>query len=427
MPASRFRTILRHRWMRAPAALCLAAALVSCQAGDEPLTGPPDRIVLIVVDTLRRDHVSAYGGSVETPHMDRLAARGQRFDRALSSFHQTTMSMASLFTGRTPSLEWRGRREAMPFNGRSWCGMMRFEGGADDAQCLPGSLRTLAEALGETGYWTAGVVTNLLLHRPGGYEQGFDRWEEIVQMPPTAVAANRAVERVLDERPGDHFFLYVHYMDVHDFGRRGQSYATGPPLVDAAVGELMTMLETRGLSDGTLVVLTSDHGERLAEQHFVGGLGGHNGNPSFDPLVRVPLIVAPPAFPEPDAPIRSDDLHRMLLEVAGATPGAPPDLEPGELYLSEIHYQTYRRGRWKLFRDRLAGTVHLVDLEADPGERIDVAGRHPETVRELTTRMDELARTLEADADASAMDLNPRDRERLQALGYLRYVEVPGP
>ncbi len=86
------------------AALCLATG-VACTPRAE---GPP--IVLVVVDTLRRDHVSVYGGKAFTPNIDRLAARGQVFTNAVSSFHQTTMSMGSLFTGRTPSLA-TGRAE----------------------------------------------------------------------------------------------------------------------------------------------------------------------------------------------------------------------------------------------------------------------------------------------------------------------------
>ena len=65
----------------------------------------PERIVLIVIDTLRRDALSCYGGSTPTPNIDGLAAQGQLFSNALGSFHQTTMSMGAMFTGRTPSLE----------------------------------------------------------------------------------------------------------------------------------------------------------------------------------------------------------------------------------------------------------------------------------------------------------------------------------
>ena len=70
-----------------------------------PEPTPPQRIVLVVVDTLRRDALGCYGAPQPTPHIDALARRGQRFERALASYHQTSMSMAALFTGRTPSIE----------------------------------------------------------------------------------------------------------------------------------------------------------------------------------------------------------------------------------------------------------------------------------------------------------------------------------
>jgi len=121
-PASR-----RPGTVRAAAALALAAGLTACggERADAPPSARPERIVLLVVDTLRRDHVGAYGGRVATPNMDRLAERGQRFPDAWSSFHQTTMSMASLFTGRTPSLEQSGQRERVAWTGRTWCGLLR--------------------------------------------------------------------------------------------------------------------------------------------------------------------------------------------------------------------------------------------------------------------------------------------------------------
>jgi len=80
----------------------LLSGVVGCGFKGE---GPPQRIILVLIDTLRRDHLSCYGSKVRTPHIDAVARRGQIFVNAYSSFHQTSMSMASLFTGRTPSLE----------------------------------------------------------------------------------------------------------------------------------------------------------------------------------------------------------------------------------------------------------------------------------------------------------------------------------
>jgi arylsulfatase A-like enzyme len=406
------------------AAAALVALLVpSCGPGAREIAQPPERIVLIVIDTLRRDHLSAYGSRTSTPHIDELASEGQLFTNAFSSFHQTTMSMASLFTGRAPSLDRGAARERLELTGRTWCGMLRFaeEGGEDD--CIPESLSTLAGQLGNAGYWTVGIVSNLLLYRPGGYQRGFDRWVELSAKAPTAAEVNLELRRVLGERPRDRLFLYIHYMDVHDYGRRGQSYASAVEFADRGIGQLMDILGREDLLDGALIILTSDHGERLGEGHFAEGLPGHNGNPSFDTLLKIPLIVSPAVFAHPDAVVRSDDLHRMILEVAGAGPGPEPDLEQEELFLTELRYQTYRKGRWKSYRDRGTGQLQLVDLEKDPGETRDVSSRYPEIVAFHARRIDELAVLLGA-GDAPPMELSEEDRERLRALGYVRAIRL---
>jgi arylsulfatase A-like enzyme len=406
------------------AATGLAALAAACGGpgadGETRVARPPERIVLVVIDTLRRDHVGVYGGEVPTPNLDALARRGQVFTDAWASFHQTTMSMASLFTGRTPSLEAEGPRGRLAWTGRSWCGLLRLAG-EDEAEdgCIPEHVPTLAARLRDAGYWTAGVVTNKLLHRPGGYERGFERWRELPSFAPTAVAANDAVREVLAERPQDRFFLYVHYMDVHDYGFRGEPYASGVRQVDWAVGDLQQALQAQGLGEGTVWIVTSDHGERLGEGHFTKGLPGHNGNPSFDTLLEIPLIVSPPVFEDTGGAVRSDDIHRMILRLAGAEPDAPAELRPGEIFLSELRYQTLRDGRWKLFRERETGALHLVDLEADPGETRDVAASHPEVLAARERRMDGLAASLRVEG-APELELSERDRARLEALGYVR-------
>jgi arylsulfatase A-like enzyme len=392
----------------------LVGLVCACKGAQD---APPERIVLVLVDTLRRDHVGVYGGGVKTPRMDALARQGQAFTDAWSSYHQTTMSMGSLFTGHTPSLERRSTRDRLAWTGRTWCGLLR-EAEGDEDECIPRAVPTLAEGLREAGYWTAGVVTNKLLYRPGGYERGFDVWRELPGFAPTAVKANDTVREVLDERPRDRFFLYVHYMDVHDYGYRGHSYAKGVRKVDWALGDLLDLLEEEDLREGTLVILTSDHGERLGGDHFVEGYPGHNGNPSFDSLLAVPLLASQPLAEDPQTPVRTDDLHRMILRVAGARPGPAPELEPGELFVSEFEYQTHRRGRWKLFRERESGEVHLVDLEADPGETRDVAVVHPDVRAAQERRVQELADRL-ATRDAPELELSEEDRARLEALGYV--------
>jgi arylsulfatase A-like enzyme len=412
-------------------AVGLLVALLVVGTGCGRGSGAPERIVLIVVDTLRADRLSPYGGDVETPHIQALADRGQVFTHFVASFHQTSMSMASLFTGRTPSLETGVAGEALDWTGRNWCGFRRLRDGDEDT-CVPQRLSTLAEGLRDAGYWTAAVATNAYLFRPYGYDQGFDRWVEVGERPTDAGAllyvngqtrrgeiANAAAAELLARRPSNHFFLYVHYMDVHDYKQLGVSYAEGVRRADRAVGHLLALLRRHGLAEGTLVILASDHGERLGERHLVEGSSSHLGNPSFEELLRLPLIVAPP-LPgvDPGRTLRSDDLHRLIRRVAGAADPPPADLDQGELFLSEQEWQTYRRGRWKSFRRRDTGELFLVDLDADPGERSDVARQHPEISAEHARRLDALTRGLGAGRVAPS-SLTSEDERRLRSLGYL--------
>lgn len=385
---------------------------------------PPARIILVVIDTLRRDHVDSGSDVVSTPNLDALAERGQRLDPVVASFHQTTMSMAALFTGRTPSLESEEGTASLEWNGRNWCGMRRFAADGEDA-CIPAALPTLAEALAERGYWTAGVATNPLIFRPEGYDRGFDTWIEVRDDDDSAdgrsgEAANRAVEALLASRPSDRFFLYVHLMDAHDYQLEERGYRDSVALADRALGDLVATLDGQGLLDDAFLLVTADHGERLDDRHVVRGTTSHHGNPSFEEVLRIPLLMVPAFFPEGiPGVLRGEDLNRLIKRVAGIQDLGPHDLEPGELFVSETRYQTYRLGRWKAYRPR-GGELVLVDLQADPGEQRDVAAEHPDVVESIQKRMDELSTSLAAKGEvAPPTGLSEEDKRRLQAVGYL--------
>jgi arylsulfatase A-like enzyme len=225
------------------------------------------------------------------------------------------------------------------------------------------------------------------------------------------------VAKALERRPSDHFFLYVHFMDVHDYSLHKIPYEQAVRAADAAIGALLKELETRGLVNDAVFILTSDHGQRLGEEHVVPGLPGHMGGPSFDTLLKVPLIVAPPVFEETDRFVRSDDVHRLVKALATAPSGESQDLLPGELFVSEFLYVTYRDRRWKSYHNRGTGDVILIDLEADPKEMVNVRNAHPDIVEKHTARAGELTRTLSAQR-APAGELTEEDLERLRSLGY---------
>jgi arylsulfatase A-like enzyme len=384
---------------------------------------------------LRRDHVSAYADTVETPNIDRLAARGQLFQNATSAFHSTTMSMAALFSGHTPSIEFGDAQATLDWNTFASCGMSRFAENPDTDACVPDAVDTLAEDLSAAGYWTAGVVSNKLLFRPYGYDQGFDKWVEVGRVPAnqsltarqsarirTARHVNLEVIRTLADRPGDRFFLYIHYIDVHDWILFDISYAESVRRFDQRLGELIDALEDENLLEGSAIVFTSDHGEMLVEHHLDFEISRHYGNPSFEPLLRIPLIVTPgldkKLNKKTDEFIRGQDVRGLVRELAGLTGHSAPALEAGELLVTERFYQTYRKENWKSMWKRDEDRVMLFDLAADPGEANDLSKQKPEILAAHRKRVDEIVAKIST-ADKNVQHLSPDDLDRLRALGYI--------
>ncbi len=419
------------RWTALPLVLLVAfiAACGSREVGDSP----PERIILIVVDTLRADRLGAYGGSLETPAIDALAERGQVFPHVTSSFHQTSMSMGGLFTGLTPSLETGNPERSLAWNRGNRCGMARFRSAGDEG-CLPRAVTTLSEDLKAAGYWTAGVTANPLLFRPAGFAQGFDRWREVGLIPGGGLRqhskkehaesrrgenVNLAVAEVLAKRPGDRFFLYVHFLDAHDWQLLRRSYARSVEIQDRRVGELLVELDREGLLDDACVILTSDHGEALGEPHPLKARHGHLGNPSYEPVLRVPLIVAPHLALDVSTPFRGTDVAGLIRRIAGLE-AREPEIPVEDFFVGEEEYRIYRKGRFKSIWPRDGRQELLFDLEADPGETRNRARQHPEVLARHRARIDELSHQL---ARKRAVELDDADQaadtERLRALGYI--------
>ena len=184
------------------------------------------------------------------------------------------------------------------------------------------------------------------------------------------------------------------------------------------MGQLLATLREMGLLENAVVVFTSDHGERLGEEHLVPGRISHNGNPSFEEVLQIPLIVAPPRLDDTESLMRTQDIFSLIARIGGVEPELPQDLQPEELYLSEDEYQTYRRGRWKSFVRRSDGASYLVDLVADPKETRDVSRAHPALVEAHRERISVLSKAL-ATARVVRSELTPEYEGRLRALGYL--------
>jgi len=355
----------RARIALACAALASSGALVACAddpGGERPgdraggPNGGPRNAVLIVVDTLRADHLGCYGYDRETsPRLDRLASTGVLFERSICQAPWTLSSVCSLFTSLYPQAH--GVRHA------------------SDNRPLPEAVDTLAELLKGDGYATGAFVANELLLPETGVYQGF---EDTVLVPrerppgegePDAGApvhhadaadrVNRFALPWLESRADEPFFLYLHYMDPHDpytdpaghhrrfdpdytgsfdgsIGKIFDTMARGGRVsmdprdvrhmiarydgeiryVDERIGEVLDRLDALGVADETVVVVTGDHGEQFFEHGSI-----KHGTTIFQEEVHVPLIVAGAGVTSAPrrvgATVAGVDLYPTLLDVLG--------------------------------------------------------------------------------------------------------------
>jgi tetratricopeptide (TPR) repeat protein len=392
-----------------------------------PVSGP---IVVISIDTLRADHLPAYGYTkVKTPAIDALAADGVLFERAYSHAPQTLPAHASLLSGRLP-----------------------FETGVRDNigfTVKPGE-RLLPQMLRERGFATGGVVSAFVLRRETGISQGFDFFDG--DMPPASPeltigqvqrdgAESEAIaERWLDTVGTARAFLFLHLYEPHKPYSPPERFSHYAPYdgeiayADEIVGRLIKYLKSHQLYDRSTVILLSDHGE---------GLGDHgeqeHGLFVYDEAIHVPLVIkqegnAGAGRRVADLVQHIDVVPTVLGFVRAPVPGGlhgrslkpllegTGRLEPAPVY-SEALYARYHFGWSELtaltderYRYIKAPREELYDLQRDAHERANIADERVQARQAMRGALDRVAAgaTIQAPGDVSA-----DARERLQALGYV--------
>ena len=178
-------------------ALVFLGLVAACGPGP----GKPANVVVILVDTLRQDHVGCYGHDRNTtPAIDAFAGDAVKFERAYATSPWTTPTVASMFSGLYP-----GRHRVRTID-----------------MALPGEVTTLAEILQQRGYATAGVVSHVLLDRRHRFDQGFAEYVEVIDQrrPHETVTTAEVTDAALQllaglEKQRDPFFMFVHYFDPH--------------------------------------------------------------------------------------------------------------------------------------------------------------------------------------------------------------------
>ena len=425
--------------------LLLVAVAGACRA---PETRPD--VVVIVLDAVRADHLSAYGyGRLTTPVIDRLAADGVLYQHAISAGTWTVPGHASLLTGRVPSSH----------------GAYRAPGGMNAATALDPSVETLAERLSAAGYDTAAFLANRAYLDPAfGLARGFRVYETKDLYP--AAQLFRRVTHWLGQESKRPVFLFLNVLDAHE------PYAAPPPYdrlfpgrlehvgdvnreylktgrlpapevlthcisqydgelryMDDQIGRLLGELEQRGRYDGALIVLTADHGELFGEH----GVLGHGTLP-WDALVRVPLIVKYPHRVRRGTvaqPVSLVDVAPTILAVLGLPPlretqGAPLWERSGPVLAEELGPDgggtraLYDDAGHVLFAqgDGDSRQLALYDLGTDPGEEqpLPAEGVGARLDTELSSFLARLPRA----PRGPIATRSPKVQERLRALGYVQ-------
>ncbi len=284
----------RPRAARTWLLVLLASAICNVSSRSLGTRARPRDVVLIVVDTLRADHVGLYGYDADTtPSLDRFGRRGAFFAEAWSNAPWTPPSVMSLLTSLEPGVH------GLDVDASQYATRM---------PTLPAAARTWAEVLRDRGYVTWAVTAGGGVGTRYGFARGFQRFYEPSPTPPEDVRAG--VERALAwlaEAPREApLFLFFHTYEVHGPPTHGQAvagddaaaaarraYDADLAFADGELGRLLAALEPR--LPGAVVVITADHGENLHDRALSAPPVGH-GHHLYQELLRVPLIVVAPGL-----------------------------------------------------------------------------------------------------------------------------------
>ena len=430
-----------------------------------PLAGK--NIVLVVVDTLRVDHLQIGGYKHDTaPFLTSLAQQGVVFANAYSGASWTAPAMASMFTSVYP--DHHGVTTGLHFQLKDHePGGEADSGGEVDSiglNRIPQAKATLPEILKEAGYRTFGVVDNPNICEEMGFTRGFDYFD-VGSYRGAPVVAGKVQEWTQEITQGeDPFFLYVHYMDPHKpYHDRGAPYEfesvsyaydlkVQAGLYDTEIAYVdrffRQMFEGLKLDQNSLVVFVSDHGEEFGDH----GGSGH-GVRLHEELIRVPLVMV--AFDEKGKPVfdpstvrkttSTIDILPTLRELLNLPSGereegvslapflfgqAAPEQGDGRKVFS--HRTGVRKGEDVVLHSVVEGNLKLldpgggkapklVDLVDDPLGLKDLSKERPEEYARMVKVLgDHLARPRAIEREFSGnLELSEEDLAELGRLGYL--------
>ncbi len=381
--------------------LLLALIAAACGSKREIFRNAP--VILISVDTLRSDHLPAYGyGGVQTPNLDALRRDSILFERAYSHCPMTLPSHVSILSGLLPTEH--GVRNNIGY---------RF-----DASKFP----TLQKILREHGYRTGAAVSSYVLRSETGIADGFDFYDDSIPVAAGGAVSEyrrsgfetlKVAERWIDKNARQPFFLFFHIYEPH--APYEPSYDGEIAKSDTIVGDLLQHLKSLGVYDRAVIVFLSDHGEGLwqhgEEQH---------GILLYRESLQVPLFIKLPRSVGRGSrsadPVGLADVCPRVLEYLGIAARRSPT----SIY-SETLYPRLHLG-WSELRSLIRGSdqyiegprPELYDLIDDPAETRDQAASDRRRAAAMRRELGHFPSAIEP-----LQGIDPEEAKKLAALGYI--------
>ena len=398
-------------------ALAVLIAFSACRRSERLFTDPGTPVILITIDTLRSDHLPAYGYTkITTPAIDQFRADSILYEHAYSHCPLTLVSHASIFTGLLPAEH--GVRDNIGYT-------------------LNPKVQTIAEVMKSKGYATGGAVSAIVLRSETGIKRGFDFWDDAIDLDPNFLSLGRAqrsgdeTREIADKWITGHksqpFFFFFHIYEPHS--PYEPTYDADIQMADAIMGRFFDSLKQEGLYDKAAIILLSDHGEGLGEH----GEDEH-GILLYREALQVPLMVKLPHSRDHgksvSTPVELLDVFPTITEALGLQEKSEGtslmatfrgDVKADRPIYSETYYPRFHFG-WSDLHSMIASSNHyiqspkpeLFDLQSDPSERNNTLQQNRRTYVAMRNLIGPFIKGAEA-----PKAINLEQAQQLAALGYI--------
>jgi len=460
--------------------LIIASAIIGCtdQLSNKKEDQEKMNVVFILIDTLRADHVGAYGYERNTtPNIDSFADENILFLNARSQASCTFPSVNSFITSRYPYHFINNQDQT--FINIDQAGKYKYT-----YLGIPDNIISLPEILKQEGYNTHAITASPIVkskplnkERFGSFAKGYDTFDEEC-FNKEAECLNKKAFEILENEKGNPFFLYIHYMEPHgpynppeDFkkiysdreydGQFQEVNDRNPKLLEKMYREdrldeiteketqflidgyedeiayfdsqfriFMQKIEKMGISNNTMIIIASDHGEEFLEHDRASHC-----HTVYDPVIKVPLIMKIPEVEDirRDKLVQNLDIVPTILDYLdidykdynfdgkSLRPMIEDDVNINEYgYASQNEFRSINSNKYMFIKDIVSNSSELYDLKNDPEEQEDLS----ETRTKISTRMqtDLYTWLLELEGSVSSEDSiqnAEKIEEELLALGYL--------